>query len=116
MIVVDRLLIGGLRFVLDKVATAVDAELNDDTVLREELLELQMRHELGEISDEELAAREAELLERMRALRPQAETAGAISFGGGAGVGGVEIDLGFNAGEADAGEPAPKAGAEERDG
>jgi hypothetical protein len=102
MIVVDRLLIGGLRFVLDKVATAVDAELNDDTALREELLELQMRHELGEIGDQELAARERELLERMRALRPQAETGGAISFGGGGG-GGVEIDVGFSAEDADAG-------------
>lgn len=108
MIVVDRLLIGGLRFVLDKVANAVDAELNDDTVLREELLELQMRHELGEVSDAELAAREAELLERMRALRPQAESRGAISFGGGGG--GVEIDVGFGAEQADAGPEEPDGG------
>ena len=46
-------LIGGLRFVLDKVATVVDTELNDDTALREQLLAAQMRVELGEMSQEE---------------------------------------------------------------
>ena len=51
MIILDTLLIGGLRFVLDKIAAAVDAELDDDTVLREELLAAQMRLELGEITE-----------------------------------------------------------------
>ena len=64
MIVVDSLLLGGLRFVLDKVATAVDAELNDEGRLREELLALQMRYELGEVGDEEYAATERDLLAR----------------------------------------------------
>lgn len=93
MFVLDSLLVGGLRFVLDKVATAVDSELNDDTALREELLALQMRYELGEIGDEELAVRERDLLDRLRALRPEpAGGSGAISFGGGEGYG---VDVGF---------------------
>ena len=46
----DSLLIGGLRFVFDKIAAAVDTELNDDTALREQLLAAQMRVELGEMS------------------------------------------------------------------
>jgi hypothetical protein len=100
MIVLDRLLIGGIGFVLDKLATAVDAELNDDTALREELLALQMRYELGEIGDEELAARERVLLDRLRELRPPAATAGAISFGGGEEV---EVEIGFAAEEAEPG-------------
>jgi len=56
MFILDSLLIGSLRFVLDKVVAAAEAEMNDDTALRDQLLEAQMRLELGEISDEEFAA------------------------------------------------------------
>ena len=37
MFILDSLLIGSIRFVLDKVAAAAEAELNDDSVLREQL-------------------------------------------------------------------------------
>ena len=50
MFILDTLLIGGIRFVLDKVAAAVETELNDDTALREQLLAAQMRVELGEMT------------------------------------------------------------------
>ena len=69
MLIVDRMLVGGIRFVLGKVAAAVDAELNDDSRLREELLAAQMRLELGEIGDEEFRALEADLLARLREIR-----------------------------------------------
>lgn len=69
MIVIDRLLVGGIRFVLDKVAQAVERELNDDAHLRERLLEAQMRAELGEIDEEELAAIESDVLARLRAIQ-----------------------------------------------
>jgi Gas vesicle protein G len=69
MFLLDSLLIGGLRFVLDKVATVVDTELNDDTALHEQLLAAQMRLELGEMSQEEFAALEAEILVRLREIR-----------------------------------------------
>jgi hypothetical protein len=69
MIILDSLLIGGLRFVLGKIAQAVDAELNDEDRLREELLAAQMRLELGELPPEEFAALERELLARLRELR-----------------------------------------------
>ena len=98
VVVVDKLIWGGLSFVLDKVAQAVDAELDAADRLREELLAAQMRHELGEIGADELARIESEILARLREI--QLETsggapAGPISFGGagGAGVGGVEIDF-----------------------
>jgi hypothetical protein len=75
MFLVDSLLIGGLRFVLDKIAAAAEAELNDDSVLREQLLEAQMRLELGEISDEEFARIERDLLAAIREIkRPQQGT------------------------------------------
>ncbi len=69
MIVLDRMLMGGIKFVLGKIAAAVDAEMNDDSRLREELLAAQMRLELGEIGEEEFRALEADLLARLRALR-----------------------------------------------
>ena len=69
MLIVDRLLLGGIKFVLGKIAAAVDAELNDDSRLREELLAAQMRLELGEITEEEFARFEAELLPRLREIR-----------------------------------------------
>ena len=69
MLIIDTLLIGSIRFVLDKVAAAVETELNDDTALREQLLAAQMRLELGEMSAEEFAAVEGELLARMREIR-----------------------------------------------
>src|SRR5262245_11936010 len=72
MFILDSLLIGGLRFVLDKVVAAAEAEMNDDSTLREQLLEAQMRLELGEISDEEFAATERDLLAAIREIkRPQ---------------------------------------------
>ena len=69
VILIDSLLIGGVRFVLDKLAQAVDAELSDDTVLREELLVAQMRLELGEITEEEFRDAERDLLARIREVR-----------------------------------------------
>ena len=82
MFILDSLFISGLRFVFDKVATAVDAEMNDDTVLREELLAAEMRREMGEISDEEFAAIETDLLTRIRDIRERREGgSGPIAFG-----------------------------------
>ena len=69
MLIVDRMLVGGIKFVLGKVAAAVDAELNDDSRLREELLAAQMRFELGEISAEEFARFEGDIVARLREIR-----------------------------------------------
>ena len=69
MLIVDSLLISGIRFVLDKVAAAVETELNDDSALREQLLAAQMRVELGEMSQDEFDAFEADILARIREIR-----------------------------------------------
>lgn len=83
MFILDSLFISGLRWVLDTVATAADAELNDDTSLREELLAAEMRREMGEISDDEFAAIEADLLARIRDIKERREGgSGPIAFGG----------------------------------
>ncbi len=78
MFILDSLLIGSLRFVLDKIAAAAEAEANDDTGLRETLLEAQMRLELGEISEQEFAAIEADVLARLRELK--ARQPGAVTM------------------------------------
>jgi hypothetical protein len=80
MFVLDSLLIGGLRFVFDKIAAAVDTELNDDTALREQLLAAQMRLELGEISQTEFDALEADVLARLREIRDRRQGAGAATL------------------------------------
>jgi Gas vesicle protein G len=69
VIILDTLLVGGLKFVLGKIAAAVEAELDDDTVWREELLAAQMRLELGEITEREFARIERELVRRIREIR-----------------------------------------------
>jgi gas vesicle protein GvpG len=69
VIILDTLLVGGIKFVLRKIVDAVEAQLNDDTVLHEELLAAQMRLELGEITDEEFANVEADILARLREIR-----------------------------------------------
>jgi len=69
MLIVDSLLISGIRFVLDKVAAAVETEMNDDSALREQLLAAQMRVELGEMTQDEFDALEADILARIREIR-----------------------------------------------
>jgi hypothetical protein len=88
--ILDTLLIGSLRFVLDKVVAAAEAEMQDDTALRQQLLEAQMQLELGEISDDEFAEIEQDVLARIREIKGQQQ--GAISMGPKDNVAGVEIE------------------------
>jgi hypothetical protein len=69
VIILDTLLIGGIKFVLGKLVAAVDAELNDDSAYREELLAAQMKLELGELTEAEFAERERALLDAIREVR-----------------------------------------------
>ncbi len=90
MFILDTLLIGSLRFVLDKIVAAAEAEAQDDSSLREQLLEAQMRLELGEISDAEFAETERDLLARIREIKGRQQ--GAISMKPEDKVTGVEIE------------------------
>jgi len=72
MFLVDDILlspVSGFKFILRQIQEMVDRELNDDTLIKEQLLELQMRLELDEISDEEYQEREAELFARLRVIK-----------------------------------------------
>jgi hypothetical protein len=68
LFLLDRMFVGGLKFVLQRVADAVDTEMNDVERLREELLAAQMRLELGEIDEEQFTRLEADLLARLRSI------------------------------------------------
>jgi hypothetical protein len=89
MFIIDSLLIGSLRFVLDKVAAAADAESTNDQGLREQLLEAQMQLELGEISDAEFAATEREIFARLREIRGDG---GALTMSPGDRIAGVDVE------------------------
>ena len=80
MFLLDTMLIGGLRFVFDKIAAAVDTELNDDAALREQLLAAQMRMELGEMSQHEFEELEADILARLREIRDRRQGTGAATL------------------------------------
>jgi hypothetical protein len=75
MFVLDSLLVGGLRFVLDTIAEVADRELRDPERWRAMLLEAQLAYENGAISSEELSTREREILARLRELHPEADGA-----------------------------------------
>lgn len=80
MLIIDSLLIGGIRFVLDKLAAAVETELNDDSALREHLLAAQMRLELGELSEDDFAELEADILARLREIRDRRQGSGPTNL------------------------------------
>jgi hypothetical protein len=90
MFILDSLLIGSLRFVLDKVVQAAEAEANDDSALRDQLLEAQMRLELGEITDDEFAEIERDVLAAIREIKRPHQ--GALSMSPSDTITGVDIE------------------------
>jgi len=78
MFLLDSLLINGINFVLDKVATIAEQEVNDPERQRERLLEAQMQLENGDISDEDFAAIEADVFERIREIKARTQPEAAI--------------------------------------
>lgn len=66
----------GVFWTLGKVQKAVEEELTDDSTIKQELMELQMLLELGDIDDEEYLAREQALMSRLREVRAWREKLG----------------------------------------
>ena len=81
MFILDSLMISGIQWALRTVITAAEAEMNDDSALREQLLEAEMRREMGEISDAEFADIEGDLLARIREIKERREGAGPLAVG-----------------------------------
>jgi hypothetical protein len=78
MFLIDTLLVNGISFVLDKVATVADAEVNDPDRQRERLLEAQLKLETGEITDEEFAAIETDVFQRIREIKASTQQQAVI--------------------------------------
>jgi hypothetical protein len=74
----DSLLIGGIQYVLDKVATIAEQETNDPERQRERLLEAQLKLESGEIDDAEFAAIETDVFDRIREIKARTQSGAAI--------------------------------------
>jgi hypothetical protein len=74
--------VAGIRWSLEKVRRVVQDEITDDSAIKEELMELQMLLELGDIDDAEYVERERVLMERLRDVRYWREQFGMSAPGG----------------------------------
>ena len=74
--------VAGIRWVLGKVQQVAEEELTDDTPIKQELMELQMLVELGEVDDAEYVVREADIMRRLREVREWRERLGKGVSGG----------------------------------
>ncbi|MBI4671548.1 MAG: gas vesicle protein GvpG [Chloroflexi bacterium] len=67
----------GLAFVINSIVNHVDKEFNNPDKIRQELMELQLRYDMGEMDEQEFNAAETLLLERLNAiLEAQQESIG----------------------------------------
>ena len=71
-----------IEFSLGKVNDTVREQLTDDQSVKEDLLALQMRLELGEIDDEQYVELEREMMRRLREVRQWREEFGMGTSGG----------------------------------
>ena len=73
MFIIDDLLIWlpakGLMAVFKKIYDLAEAELNDESKLKEELLRFQTMYELDQISEEEYQKHEDEIMARLNEIR-----------------------------------------------
>jgi uncharacterized membrane protein len=73
MFILDDLLLilpaKGLMKLVGKINELVETEVTDESRIKEELLELQTRYAIDDISDDEYATKEAEILERLTMAR-----------------------------------------------
>ena len=70
------------EFSLEKVHGVVQEQLTDDTRIKEELLDLQLRLEMGEIDDDGYVAEEERVMAQLREVRRWREEFGMATRGG----------------------------------
>jgi hypothetical protein len=74
--------VAGIRWALGQVQKVAEEELTDDSSVKQDLMELQMLLELGDIDDAEYVRREAVLMQRLREVRDWRERLGKGVSGG----------------------------------
>jgi len=75
-LILDDILLSPIKFTVwvgKKLGETAHAELTDDSGIHEELLNLQMRYEVGEIGEETYDKEEVRLMERLEAIRKMKE-------------------------------------------
>ena len=76
MFLIDDILLSPLKGIIwlaKKIDDIVEKEFSDEGLIKEKLMELQMRFELDKISEKEYNKQEAELLARLDAIRKAKE-------------------------------------------
>ena len=68
--------VAGIRWTLGQVQRVAEQELTDDTKIKNDLMELQLRLELGEIDEAEYKRAEAVLMQQLRDAREWRERLG----------------------------------------
>jgi len=70
-LIIDDILLSPLKFTIwvgKKLSETAFAELTDESSVHEELLNLQMRYEVGEISEQTYEKEEEKLMERLEVI------------------------------------------------
>lgn len=76
MFLLDDILLApikGIKWISEKLQQVADKELFDPEKIHEEMMTLQAKLDMGEMTEEEYGVREKELLERLSALREKGE-------------------------------------------
>jgi hypothetical protein len=68
-----KLPVAGFNWIMKQIQTMADEELLNDQPWKERLIELQMRIELGELTEEEYAVEEAQVFQALRDIRARRE-------------------------------------------
>ena len=72
----------GTEWTLEQIDRVVREELTNDEPVKEDLMNLQLQLEQGEIDDDEYVRREAEIMKRLREVREWREKFGMSTSGG----------------------------------
>ena len=76
MFLIDDILLAPLNGIIwlgKKINEVAEKELSDEGLIKEKLMQLQLRFEIDEISEESYNRQEKELLERLEAIRKAKE-------------------------------------------
>lgn len=74
--------VNGALWTMEKVQRVVEEQLTDDTPIKEELMQLQLLVEAGELDDAQYVEREADVMRRLREVRAWREQLGMGTSGG----------------------------------
>jgi len=78
MFLIDDILLAPLNGIIwlgKKINEVAEKEFSDEGLIKEKLMQLQLRFEMDEISEDEYNKQEKELLERLEAIRKAKEEA-----------------------------------------